>query len=361
MKPWYATREDIKYSLEITQGAYANAIIDRYLEAESRAIEELLHRRFYPERRTVYRDWPNQDGSNAWRLELGENELVSLESLTAGGTNIPTGNVILRRYDDRSEPPYAAIDIDLSTSSAFQSGDTYQQAIVVTGVFGYSNTATSSAAGTLDSSITDSASSAVIVQSGEPNTIGVGSLLLIGTERVIVTERSMVDSGTNTTAALLANKSDTLVPVGVATDFSIGELILIDAERMRVNDIAGNNLIVTRAFDGSALAAHNTASDVFAQRQYYVQRGALGSTAAAHSNGDAVYLHAYPGPVRTLCIAEVLVALQQIANAYANTIGGGARTASGSSRSAKGPGEGLEALRQRVYWSHGRTQRSRTV
>ena len=44
------------------------------------------------------------------------------------------------------------------------------------------------------------------------------------------------------------------VPVTNGAAIAVGETILIDAERMLTVDIAGNNLIVKRGFDGSTLA-----------------------------------------------------------------------------------------------------------
>src|SRR3546814_19132909 len=79
-----------------------------------------------------------------------------------------------------------------------------------------------------------------------------------------------------------ALKNDQTVDVTDGTLFFVGELILIDSERMRIVDITGNNLTVVRAYGGATLAAHSLGADVYVSRRLTVDRGALGTTAAPH-------------------------------------------------------------------------------
>ena len=124
----------------------------------------------------------------------------------------------------------------------------------------------------------------------------------------------------------------------------------MDGERMLIDDIAGTSLIVRRAWDGTALAAHTTGATIFALRQFTVTRGALGSTAASHSSSDPIYVHAFPGLINELCVAETVCALEQNAGAYARTVGTGA-----SARDSVGAG--LEDVRARAYAAYGRKAR----
>src|SRR5690606_22447868 len=57
--PWYTTRETVKAALDYKETARNDAQVDRAIESASRAVEGLLHRRFYPETATRYFDWPN--------------------------------------------------------------------------------------------------------------------------------------------------------------------------------------------------------------------------------------------------------------------------------------------------------------
>lgn len=344
---WYATREQVKNSLEIAHSAWSNTLIDSKLEASSRSIEGFLHRRFYPERRTVLMDWPNYQGAPTWELWLGRNEIISLETLTSGGVNL-TAAAMLRRGDDLKEPPYSSIQLNLSNNAAFGGGLTFQQSISILGLYGYDETNTSVPAhGQLGGNINSAVQSLVINPLNGRFDVGVGSLILVGTERIVVTNRRMSDTTQNLQGTMSDVHSDVIVDVTDGTAFAVDEVILLGAERMKVNDIAGNNLIVTRAWDGSPLTTHSALEDVFALRTFTVQRGALGTTAASHTSGDAMYAHEY-GIVNELCVAETVVALEQNSSAYARTVGSGANA-------RESTGAGLEDIRDRAMAARGRS------
>lgn len=354
MQPWYATREQVQDSLEIMHTARSASLIDAALEAATPSVESLLHRRFYPETKTVTFDWPSNLYTPSWQLLLGDNEIVSLTTLTAGGVVIPATDYFLRRWDNRDEPPYQYIEIDRSSSAAFQAGTTSQRAIEAYGVFGHNATDTSVAGGYLGIGINSSTTSLRINPSGGVFTIGVGSIIVIGTERMIVTSRAMTDTTENVQSTMTASVADTLVDVTNGSWFSVGETILVDAERMRIVDIAGNNLIVIRAWDGSTLAAHSALADVYASWSFTASRGALGSTAAAHSSADLVYVHKFPGLINELAKAEAVVMLEQNSSAYARVVGAG-------SSARESVGKGLEDLRARAVTAYGRKCRQGAI
>lgn len=344
---WYATEEQVRSSLEITHAAWSSALVRRKLESSSRSIEGFLHRRFYPERRTVKKDWPNLQGAPTWQLWLESEELVSLETLTSGGTTIAGNERFLRRGDDRDEPPYSLIELDLSTAAAFGGGQTFQRSVSILGVFGYDETNTSVPAhGLLGGNINSSVQTMVINPSSGILDVGVGSLLMLGTERMVLTDRRMSDTGQNLQGTMTDVNSDVIVDVTDGTAFAKDEVILLGAERMKINDIAGNNLIVSRQWDGTVLTTHSASEDIYALRTFTVQRGVLGSTAASHTSGDSLWAHDY-GIVNELCVAETVVALEQNSSAYARTVGSGAST-------REAAGAGLEDIRARAMAARGR-------
>jgi hypothetical protein len=351
----YATREQVKNSLEIAHSAWANSLVDSKLVAASRGVEKFLHRRFYPELRTVRMDWPNNQYAPTRQVWLGDQELISLTSLVSGGTAIATGNLFLRRGDDLAEPPYSYVEVDLSTSSSFSAGTTFQRSNVLTGVFGFNETDTTVPAhALLGGNINAAVTTMTVTPSSGVIDLGVGSLLLIGTERLVVTERIMSDTTQNLTNTLTASNGETVVGVNSGAAFARDEVILIDGERMKVRDIAGNNLIVARAWDGTVVAAHTIGADVYALRTLTVQRGALGSTAAAHTLADSIYAHQYPGLVNELTIAEAVVLLEQNSSGYARTVGSGPNL-----REAKGVG--LDDVRQRCWLAYARKSRKGAI
>lgn len=348
---WYATREEIKAELDVKETSRSNARIDRALADATEAVEGLTHRVFYPVQDTRKMDWPPRTGATPWILRLDANELVSVTSLTSGGVPITDGDYLLRRADDKAEPPYTRIEINLGGRATFGGGSTYQQDIVIEGLFGYRND--EAAAGAITEAL-DTTETGIDVDAAVSATVGVGSLLRIDAERIIVTGRSMLDTGQTLGTDLTNQNNAVTVAVASGAAFATGEIVLVDGERMLVDEIAGNTLIVRRAWDGSTIAPHTAGAKLYAPRTLTVQRGALGTTAAPHSTGAAVARCDAPGSVRQLCLAEALVDLLQGRSGYARTAGSGDNERETS-------GKGLADLRARVYTSHGRKARSRAV
>lgn len=351
---WYATREQVMNSLEASNSTHVSSLVDAKIEAASRRVESLLHRRFYPERRTVKLDWPSRFSPIPMELWLDNNELISLESLSSGGDSIDLVNVFLRRYDNVDEPPYSVVQLNLASSSAFHSGLTTQEAVILVGDFGFNATDLSYVDGQIQDAISDSDTIFNISPIDGQYTVGVGSLLIAGTERMIVTDRQLGDSGATITTDMGNSRAGNIVTTSDGTLFARGETILVDAERMRVNDIAGNDLIVSRSYDGSALDSHSSGATVYTYHRCVVRRGALGTTASAHAAGTLVHAHRYPGLVNELCVAEAVVLLEQNASAYARTVGSG-------DNQRESAGQGLEDVRKQAYEAYGRKQRSSAV
>lgn len=354
MGVWYATREDVKSALDIAETARSDRRVDQAIEAASRWIEGFLHRRFYPELATRYFDFPGQY-ARPWRLWLDDSELISLTSISSGGVTIDPATVFLE--PNRTGPPYSRVELNIGTNSAFGGGQTTQRDITITGLWGYSS---DDAAVTTAASAINATETTLLVP--DSSGIGVGQMLRIGSERLVVTERRMATTGQTLQQPLDALQKTVTVAVVDGTAFGLNEVILLDSERMLIVDIAGNNLTVKRAWDGSVLATH-TGSTIYALRQLTVTRGVLGTTAAAISQGATVYRWEVPGPVRTLCIAEALVTLMQQSSGYARTtgVGSSARQVGGGTIAKTQYGLSIESLREQAYTSHGRKARMRAV
>jgi hypothetical protein len=344
-------------ALDYKETSRSHGQVDRALESASDDVEGLTHRRFYPQVATRSFDWPDLNRSRSWRLWLGANELVSVATLTSGGVVIPPSAYFARRSDNLEEPPYTHIEISLDSSATFGGGVTTQRDISVAGVFGY--TAAERTAGALAGALNSSQATVDVTDSAA---IGVGHLIRVETERMLVTDRGMLDTGQNLAGNLTASMAEVTVPVANGTAYGIDEVILIDAERMLIVDIAGNNLIVKRQWDGSTLAAHTTGADVYASRRLTVERAAQGTTAASHGSGTAIARHTPPGLIRDLCVAEALDQMLQEPAGYARA--GSVQDNSHNSisvsniRSSKYQlGLGIDGLRDRAYAAFGRKAR----
>jgi hypothetical protein len=347
---WYSTLEAVRRSLEVNHSSRADRLIKSKIDAASFGVESLTHRRFYPELKTVTFDYPNFQYSPSWRLWLGSNELVTRDDLVlrSGAIVIDDADILLRRSDGKDEPPYTHIELDLDSDASFGQGSTWQEDIQVTGHFGYKYDWTE--AGELAGAINASVTTVDIAPVDGSLGVEVGSLLMIGDERMVTVDRRSLDTTINTAGTLDANMGDTLLAVTDGTAFAVDETILVDSERMLIADIAGNNLIVERAYDGTVLADHLSGVDIYALRRFTVQRGALGTTAASHNSGDSVSVFVYPGLVEELATGEAIVLLAQSTGAFAANRGAG-------ESSSDPAGEGLPDLRDRCYTAHGRKLR----
>lgn len=314
---WYCTREEVKTALDVASTARDDGQIDTEIEAASRAIEGELLRYFYPQYSTETFDYPDHQYSSPWKLWLDQRELTSVAGVTTAGSDI-TSSVLLRPDDAPLRGrPFTKLEIDLSGSAAFSAAQTFQRSIAVTGTFGY--TAAERPAGTVPAGGIDTGTS---INLGVPGYRGVGSILRIDAERLIITERSTASTGqTLGTGGLAVSAAATAVPVADITQFAVGETITIDAESMLIQNTAGSNLIVKRQWDGSVLAAHTAGATIYADRQLTVQRGALGTTATGHSAGATIAEHQPPSLIRKLCIAQAIVGLVQTKAGYPAPMG----------------------------------------
>jgi len=349
---WYATREDVKTALDVKGTARNNQQIARALEDASRDVERECHRRFYPVQATRLFDWPPRAGMTPWILRLNDQELISVSSLASGGRTITADEYNLEPVN--SGPPFNRVEIKLSSDGAFGGGSTYQRDIQISGLWGYRLTETN--VGALAEALDDT-ETAIDVTGAVSAAVGVGSILRADSERMIVTERAHLDTGQTLGApGLTAQANSVTVPVTTGSLFAVDEVLLINAEKLLITDIAGNNLIVKRGWDGTVLAAHTAGATIYAPRTLTVTRGALGTTAATHTNASTLYRFEPAGPVKQLVIADALSALTSETAGYVRT-----------SRSGSGSGEqkldtsALAARREATYNACGRKGRLRGV
>lgn len=352
----YATREEVKSALDIKLTARNDPLVDTAIQAASDDIDGQMHRVFYTTLTTRYFDWPNWQATWPWKIYLDASEVANITTVapvvTTGGASpqtIPAGNVMWR--PENYAPPYTFLELDRSTSSAFGLGSTPQRDVHVTALFGYQDLF--APAGALAAAMSDTTGTTAQVTNGAA--VGVGDVMLVDTERLLVTGKTAITTGQSQQGAGVStnSKADNALTVTDGTKFSPQETLVLDTERMLVVDVIGNVLSVIRGWDGTTLAAH-TGATVYALRQLTVTRGAFGSTAATHSNAAAAQIAAVPGLIKELAIAEALVKVTQKVGGYAVEQG------SGSSKVAH-IGVGLDDLRAAAYEAFGRSARSRVV
>lgn len=308
----YCTREEVQDAFDVREAAHRSAQIDSAIASASDDIDGWLNRHKHglaPRTATRYFDWPARDFSRAHRIWFDENELVSASEVLAGGTTIAATDYFLEPVN--SGPPFTYIEIDLSSAASFTNSSTNQRAVAITGVWGINDD--QKAAGILAEPL-DASETAVDVSDG--TLVGVGSLLAVEGERMLVTGRASLSTGQLLTSAMSPVKSGVALDVADGTALRVGETILVDSERMKITDIAGNTATVVRAYDGSVLAAHSIGAAVYAYRTLIVERGALGTVAAAHADTTPITVWEVPDLVRDLARALTITRLEQEFSAY---------------------------------------------
>ncbi len=341
---WLCTREMVRTALEAGEATRFNAQLDRACARASEAVTVMAgwsrgEYPFHPVTGTRYLDFPRRGTGTSWRLYHERMPVLSLTSLTASGVALTAGTGYLLRPD--TGPPYTVTELYRGGSASFGGADSPQRAVAYTGVFGLSDYDTS--VGTLTGNVLIGASTIDVSANAH---VGVGDVLLIGSERVSVDGTAWTDTTVNTASDLTASAASVALTVADGTAFVAGETLLIGAERVLVVDIAGNTLSLKRAVDGTALAAHTTGADIYAPRRLTVSRGVLGTTAAAHTLGDTVWRHEVPPIARDCAIAEAVNQIAQERSGYARSVGTAEAARSWSDRA-------LVDLRRQVIAAYG--------
>lgn len=338
MGMWYTTLEAVKGALDVAETARNNVQVRRVIDSASRSVEGQLRRRFYPW--TGTRTIKTVSTREPRQLPLGRWELISATSVVSGGITIAPANYTLVAAPGVVEgdgPPYNRID--LSVLAAWPGDAT------ITGVWGYR--ADEEPVGALAAQL-GAAAGDVAAVAWTTARIGTGDILRIDNERTVIRERTWVDSGQNLGApGLTASMAGTSVAVTTGSAYAVDEVLLVEAEKMKVVDIAGNVLVVIRAWDGSVLAAHSAGADVYTLTGVQLDRGQLGTAAAVHSSAATIYRHVVPGLVAELCLAEAVSALEQELGAFGRSVGSGEGSAVVTSL-------GLEAIRADAVKAYGR-------
>jgi hypothetical protein len=354
--PAYCSREDVKRAVDIKETARVNWQIDRAIQSVARVIEKHLHRRFYPEDTTRYFPWPNFQYAYPWVLWFDQWDLAIPTSVTTGTAGGTQGGVtipltVCNFEPVNSGPPFTYLELRRDMNYGFGVGPTPQRDIAITGTWGY--WAFTDPAGSLAAAITTTTASAVTVSDGSK--VGVGDLLIVDSERMLISDRSSTDTGqTNLTGITTASSGDVAMGVTDGTALHIDEVIQLDSERMLIVDITGNTATVKRAWDGTVLAAHSAGTHVYAFRTLTVLRGQLGTQAATHQNAAPASIHRVPQPARDLAIAEATNRVTQEIGGYSDPEGEG-----GSA--VKGLGSSLADLWDEAETTLGRKARRRTI
>ena len=328
MGNWYAGLRAVKHAGKIT-GDDQDAQLARIIEGVSRQIDRKTRTFFIPRTETHLFRWPpEQLGRSTW-IWLNQ-WLLSISTLQSEAQNSSPTTIASTDYFLEPNDPWAVggnrynrIEIDLSSSAAFKSGDTPQRSISVAGDWGYGEDTRS--VGTVDGSGLASSSSATEFVCSDASVIDVGDTLLIESERVFVTMQDFAALGSIliNDASVTAGKADNIITVDGSHGIVAGEVIRLESEQMLVLRVSTNDLTVERAYNGTVLATHADDTAVHINRTLTIERGANGSTAATHADTTAISVYEPPFDVKVLAVAEAIAVIKQEGAGWGRTIGAG--------------------------------------
>lgn len=325
----YCTREMVQHALNQADSVRNNRRVDQAILAGARDVQGWVHRRFYPETDLRYPDPRRRVLGDVLWLNSIEYELLSVTSLVLDGTTAVAGTDFYLEPETRDDGQgYTSIRLYPESDVSWPAAP---RTIALTGVFGSSDA--TAPAGALAVAI--SSTSATTLTLTDSSLAGVGDLITIGTERLIVTEKEMIDTTATVTGAVDASDSDTTIPVSNGALIEAGELVLIGAERMFVESVSGNTLVVKRKQNASTLAAHVNTDVVYAPRLATVERGVLGTTVATHLIGAAITRNRPPSLITEFNLALALNNLEQGRSAYAREVGQGENAREAAGRGVK--------------------------
>jgi len=348
----YCTRIDVMTASDIKLTVDNIRHIDSALAAAAEEAERLTKRRFFNEIRTNKWDWPNYQRAAPWKIWFDAAELADVTALvpvvTSGGTVIPNSAILWGPWN--YAPPFTFLELDRSQSYGFGVGSTPQQDVHILGNFGYWTKARPG--GQLAAAVTSTTATTVTVSDSSAS--GVGDVITVDGESMLVSDNAMADTGQAQQGAgcSTAATNDNILAVSSGAAVIAGEILQLDAEWMLAESVTGNNVTVKRGYLGTVLAPHASA-EVFAPRALKVIRAFGGTTAATHLINAAVSVALVPGEVRDYAIAECQNYVYQKAGAYARTLG--------EAGASVVPGGSLPDLRARVYERYGRKARQRVI
>lgn len=319
----YATRDAVARAASYF-GVHLHGQIDHDIDAASRAVDNLCHRRFIPITATRSYRWPQFYAGHRGHVLYLDDDLLSVSSLTKDddtATAIASTDYFLEPSGEG--PPYSRIELDHASSAYFSSANTPQRAIRVTGSWGYGNDTVP--AGTLAAALSDT--TGTVLDCSDGSLVGVGDTMLCESEQLFVSERSPLTTTTTLSGAIGGDTpNEDRVSVVDGTKVKAGEVILVDTERMLVLSVTGNDLAVKRAWDGTTQAEHSSGATVYSFRRLTVTRGQNGTTAATHLISTAIRRYAPPADIVRLTRAYAINALHQNAGGWLG-VGGAGETA----------------------------------
>ena len=222
---------------------------------------------------------------------------LAITTIVDDDTTLTTDDYIIKPDDGFwSNGPYGRLIVHPESEQLLAWCDE-ENGVVITGPWGLYMRSGLIGATVADASEQSSSQTTLKVSDG--SLVSPGMTLLIGTEQEAVTGWGSPTTGVTTLNGAVAAADDTIVVTNGAL-LSVGEIIRVDFEQMKIKDKNTHTLEVTRGWNGTRRVSHTTSTNVDVYRTVNVERGINGTTAAAHANAVAISRYFAPDDVQFL-------------------------------------------------------------
>jgi len=260
----------------------------------------------------------NMNGKGNSRLFIPP--LLSVTSIVNDGTTLATTDYIKQPDGGHwLNGPYSYLDVDPDATN-LSAWEDEEEGVVITGKWGLYDL-TAALGITVGSDQTDSA---LTLQVSDGSKVSPGMTVLIGTEQEYIenTDMTPVTSVTTITEPI-ADASNPQITLANATLVSVGEILRIDLEKMKVLDKNDTTKLayVVRGWDQTKAATHSDNATVDVYRKFNVSRAVNGTTAAAHASAAAISRVQVPDDIKELCVKIAARMTREGDSGYSGVIG----------------------------------------
>lgn len=243
--------------------------------------------------------------------------LLSVTAIVNDSVSLTSGDYILKPVGAHwDNGPYSAIEID-PDATTLSMWSTDADGVVFTGKIGNYD-ATRELSATLGAAIESTTATALRVSDGSQ--VSPGMVVLLGTEWVFVRATAAPVTAVTTISAALDAK-DEIITVVDGSLLHVGEIIRIGVEQARVLDINGTTVALQRGWNKTTKTTHAISSSVDVYRNFTVERGVNGSTAATHLVNATMLQQIVPDDVNGLARKIATRMLKDAGSGYSGRVG----------------------------------------
>ena len=261
----YCTRIDVMAATDIKLTIDNARLVDSAIEAAADEADRLTKRRFWNAVETNSYDWPNFQRAYPWRIWLDAKEIADKDGTGPLGvapvlkTGVQSSSPVTipgdalfwqpRNYG----PPWDAVELSRADVLQLRPVGHAAGGRLAPGA----RRLLDGGEGGRDARRGGQLHHGDDVTVSDSSVLGVGDVLIAGTEQLLVSDQAMADTGQAQIGAQCSTalENDNVLQVADGTQVHAGEILQLDAEWMLAEAVTGNFVTVQRAVLGTVLCS----------------------------------------------------------------------------------------------------------